>query len=165
MPPFLRTFFLLIALLLAPFALHGVEILEADPNLSARVSGDPQVDASFGNTAYHGLHPGTYMIGTYMIGTIYEPESREASTVFGFRVTESFLREWKDQSEAQLLFSFIEFSNRDIQKICPIFVDRLNSDQPSAITAAGRSPGSVLLRQTILTRITYTVFPCPSIPP
>ena len=125
---------LLTAILLLPNRSSGVEILEADPDLSARISGDRQVDAQFGVSSFHGLHPGTYMLGTF-----YEPNSREASTVLGFRVTESFLREWEKQGKAQLLFSFIELKTGDPRKICPIHIELLEPNHASAITTAYRS--------------------------
>ena len=121
-------------LVLIPSRMLGVEILEADPDLSARIAGDPRVDVNFGRAWYHGLHPGTYMIGSF-----YEPESREASTVLGFRLTDEFVNEWRVQGEARLLFSFIQFQSGDPRTVCPIHIELLDAGHTSAMNAACRS--------------------------
>lgn len=125
---------LLLAALLLPIRSQAIEILEAATELSGRVSGPPHTDTQFGTSTYNRPHPGIYLLGSF-----YEPDSREVNTVLGFRVTQSFIEEWKKQGQAQLLFSVIGFASWDPRPICPIQVELLEPNHPSAISAANLS--------------------------
>ena len=122
----------LLVVLMIPVRLPAIEILEADAGLSIRLTGPPDTEAQFGNDKLSGLRHDDYLLGSF-----YTRSSYEVALVFGFRLTEEFLREWEHQGHAELLFSIIEFHEGDAGKICPISLARLgNAD--SAEEAANR---------------------------
>ena len=122
---------------------YGVEILDADPELTVRLSTSrPMTDEHFGSSYFF-----RYQFYNHLLGTIYYEASREAVMVFGFRLTDDFLAEWKTQERAHFLFNVIKFHEGDARHICPIVVQRL-SPAGSATEAAALPPlaemGSIL---------------------
>lgn len=142
---------MLFALVLLPFRLYGVEILDADPELTTRFSGRQKTDEQFGSEHFF-----QYQSYNHLLGTIYYKDSRETVLAFGFRLTESFCSEWKEQGEAQVLFNIIEFHEGDARKICPIQIERLASTD-SPLKAAAQPPvarlGSIAANELQVNRL------------
>ena len=106
--------------------LHAAEILEADPGLSTQFMGKRKTEEHFGSENF--IRPQSY---NHLLGSIYDEGSRETVLVFGFRLTESFIREWEKQGTAQLIFRVIEFHEGDPCKICPIHIEQLATEKSS----------------------------------
>ena len=115
-----KVILLLAWIALLPAGLYALEILEADPTLPSRFAGRAQVDEHFGSNSFS-----VPKDNNYLLGSAWYEESREVVVVFGFRLTEAFLQEWKEQGSAKILFSIIEFHEGDAHKICPIHVEQL----------------------------------------
>ena len=119
--------------LILPMASNGIEILDADPKLTTLFFGRPKTDEHFGSQ--HFSSPSSY---SHLLGSTYYQYSMEALMVFGFKITEPFLHEWKKQGSAQFMFSIIKFHEGDARNICPIHISQLASAKSSAEAAAAR---------------------------
>ena len=137
---FLRqTVFLALAVLQPVTSLYGVEILDADPELSVRLTTNrSRTEEHFGSEYFF-----RYQFYNHLLGSIYYEESREAVLVFGFRVTAEFLNEWKEQGQAHFLFNIIKFHEGDAHRICPILIQRLDAGA-TASEVAEKEPLQIL---------------------
>ena len=126
-----KAWILLAAITLTVPHLHAAEILEADPGLSTQFMGKRKTEEHFGSENF--IRPQSY---NHLLGSIYDEGSRETVLVFGFRLTESFIREWEKQGTAQLIFRVIEFHEGDPRKICPIHIEQLAPAESSFEAAA-----------------------------
>ena len=137
---------------LFPVVAQSVEIQEADPGLSARFAGRARVEEQFGSHSFTQPH-----YSNHLLGTVYYEKSREAVLVFGFRLTDSFYREWKEQGEARLVFSIIEFHEGDARKICPIHIERLGpaNDTRSAVAQPSQERLGSILKDELETHRLY----------
>ena len=69
---FVTTAFMIGVIALQPRMLYGVEILDADPHLSSRFTGRPEVDEHFGNQSFDAAES-----SNYLLGSSWYTESRE----------------------------------------------------------------------------------------
>ncbi|MBN2783231.1 MAG: hypothetical protein JXR25_00260 [Pontiellaceae bacterium] len=121
-------------LLMVPIRAQSVEILDADPELTTSFKGRSKTEEQFGSS--HFIRPQSY---NHLLGSIYYQASQETVLVFGFRLSADFLREWKNQGTARVLFNVIKFHEGDAGRICPIHIMRL-AQAASSAEAASQPP-------------------------